>query len=120
MRYAFGITAGVLALACGSGGSGGASQPCNVKYDCPANQTCWTADGKTYSCMPSGPGQAGDMCTAAPGPAPCGDKLGCVAHGSTLQGTCDYWCYVNEPLPCTAGSCITQTDMSGVTVGFCE
>ena len=125
MRYAFGIAAGVLAFvfafACSGGGSGGGpSQPCNVKYDCPAGQTCWTVDGKSYTCEASGPGQAGDMCTATPGPAPCSDRLGCVAQGSSLQGTCDYWCYVSEPMPCVAGTCIMETDSNGVTVGFCK
>jgi hypothetical protein len=120
MRCAFGVLAGALILACGGGGSSGSSTPCNQQYDCKSGQTCWTADGKSYSCMPSGPAQAGDMCAATPGPAPCADHLGCVAVGASQQGVCDYWCYVTDSLPCTAGSCISETDVNNVTVSFCE
>jgi hypothetical protein len=60
---------------------------CNVKYNCPSGQTCWTKDELALECMSSGPLQAGATCAlileSADGPA-------CVAAGNPKQGQCDH------------------------------
>jgi hypothetical protein len=105
-----------LALACG--GTTAASQPCNVEYNCPSGQTCWTTDGKTFSCMPSGTIPPGATCDSTPGSALCADRLACVAEGVPTDGQCDYWCDPSNP--CPLGGCVTITDGMSVTVSFCE
>src|ERR1700677_2497629 len=89
----------ILAVACG--GAAPDSHGCATTYDCPAGQTCWSVDGKTWDCMKSGPGAAGATCAAVGGAPACGDKLACVAYGTPQDGTCRYWC---DGIACPSGS----------------
>jgi hypothetical protein len=91
---------------------------CNVHYDCPSGQTCWTTDGFAFDCMSSGALQAGATCALILGSATCGDGLACVAAGNPNQGECDSWCDVSTP--CPSGTCTTITDTNGVSLSLCQ
>lgn len=108
----------LLVIACG----GSVPKPtygCATKYDCPTGQTCWSVDGKNWECMTSGPAGAGDACAAIGGPAPCGDRLACVATGSPQNGHCRYWCDEDGPCPAGSGSCTSRATLNSIPLSTC-
>jgi hypothetical protein len=108
---------GLLTIAC-VGNAPPESHGCATTYDCPDGQTCWSVDGKTWDCVTSGPGKAGAACAAVGGPAPCGDKLACVAYGSPQDGTCRYWCD-GIPCPSGSGSCVSHMTTNTFSLSNC-
>src|ERR1700742_2131606 len=85
-----------VCVSCGSdGGTASTSEEtCVNHYDCPAGQSCGTADGTAFVCAPSGPGKLGDACNANQGlPLQCGDRLVCL--GIDDVGSCHYYCDAN-------------------------
>lgn len=96
-----------------------AGGPCADAYDCPAGQTCATADGFTFACVASGSSQMGDSCSAtANAPVTCGDHLACAAAGDPSHGTCARWCSVGDPCPPNK-TCLALTTSLGAAVQFC-
>jgi hypothetical protein len=110
------VANGVAVGFCEPASTGAAS--CNVQYDCPAGQTCWTPDGHSFACMPSGAGKAGASCSVIPGTATCADRLACIAATDPTKGQCDSWCDATHP--CAKGSCRATADTNGVTLSLCQ
>ena len=57
VRLSFVALASCISFARGGGSVN--DRGCNVTYDRPPGQTCWTTDGQTFGCVPSGPGVLG-------------------------------------------------------------
>ena len=101
---------GALGACSSSGGGGSGSETCNVAYDCPAGQTCWSTDGTTFACMASGGGALGDPCDvslAGIAKPSCGDGMLCLGLGEPAVGRCAAWCDAADGCPsgetCAAG-----------------
>jgi hypothetical protein len=94
-----------LALACSSTSSSSPA-PCNEDpFQCASGQTCWTADAKTFSCVPSGAAQYGESCQPVAGAAPCADGLLCLAT-TNAGGKCVHYCDPSGTAhACASGTC---------------
>ncbi|HEY8076488.1 MAG TPA: hypothetical protein VIF62_20325 [Labilithrix sp.] len=96
-----------IAAACSSSSSSNSSPPCNQEpFQCAAGTTCWSKDGATFACEPSGPGAYGDACTPAAGASsPCGDGLICL-QTTNAGGKCVHLCSQTDPAHgCATGTC---------------
>lgn len=83
--------------ACGSntstGGGGADPESCaEHPLECPAGQTCWFAEGGTFTCQPSGPGNEGDACSPLVGEPTCGDALLCIKKAGSDEAACARLC----------------------------
>ena len=94
---------------------------CDDTYDCAAGQTCWTADGVSWTCLPAGAGALGSTCDPSTSAVSCGDRMACVGNGATPPvGTCRLWCDAGDPCPAGAGTCTTiRTATTGAALSFC-
>ncbi len=89
----------------------GPTAPCNVAYDCGANETCWSLDqGITFQCVKAGAEAASAPCTPDETAAPqCGVGLGC------FQAICVPWCDPKDASYwCGSAHCV-QAQISAVT-----
>jgi hypothetical protein len=93
--------------------------PCNISYACGANQTCATATGASFACVPSGAGRRGDACDATAATAVCGDRLLCLSADATADGTCVGWCDHAHPCP-TGKTCKTLGTSMDVSIEVCQ
>ncbi len=120
----------LVALAAGSGAalacstsSSGPPPPCNVKYDCPAGQTCWPVDdeGTRFACLTSGSAGPGELCANQGGTPSCGDGLLCVLVAMDGGSACLSHCDPNASATgCPAGDpCVTGATKAHVTYGVC-
>jgi hypothetical protein len=116
---AFVILASCVSFA--RGGSNTSDHACNVTYDCAAGQTCWTQDGASFVCAPSGPGALGSPCNPIVHPGdtpPCGDGMGCAAFGPPVNGTCLPFCGAGDA--CASGTtCLTARNPFGAVLKIC-
>jgi hypothetical protein len=113
----------LLLAACGSNVDAPAATddpsltPCNA--DCPAGQTCWTVDGKAWSCATAGAGKLGDTCDASiNAPASCSSGIVCLATTNPSAGTCVAWCDALHPCPALS-SCQKVITTKGVPLHVC-
>ena len=98
-----------------------AGLPCDVKYDCPAGQTCWSPNGTVWTCAPDGTAPVGSSCNPSGSAAvTCGDRMACLGNGgSPPTGMCRYWCDASDPCPAGAGTCTPAHTTAGATLSFC-
>ena len=92
--------------------------PCNLSYACGAGQTCATATGASFSCMPSGAGVGGAPCDGTASVAVCGDRLVCVAAVDPTMATCVSWCDNEHPCP-SGKTCKTLDTTTNASLRVC-
>ena len=112
----------LLVSACSSSSSS-SPPPCNEDpFQCASGQTCWTADTKTFTCLPSGSAQYGESCLPVAGStAPCADGLTCIAT-SNAGGKCIHYCDPSGTAhACASGTCTAAAfgSASGPTTHVC-
>lgn len=98
----------------------GAGLPsCDASFACPRGQTCDTTDGRTFSCLASGPGELHDRCDASTHVAAlCADGLTCLGSGHLGAGTCVAWCAGDRSCPAQT-TCTPVTTALGVAIEVC-
>lgn len=91
--------------------------PCDQDpWECPAGQTCWTTDGQSAQCLPSGKGQVGDACEPLQGTAGCSDALVCLRQPGWSAGECTPYC--DAAHPCPNGEPCTPVSVAGSSIAY--
>jgi hypothetical protein len=110
---------GVLEIASTGAAAGAGRRSCGASFACPTGQTCDTTDGRTFSCLASGPGKLDDRCDASTKVAAlCADGLTCLGGGYPEAGTCVAWCADGGSCPAHK-TCTARTTASGVAIKVC-
>ncbi len=109
----------------GSGGGGGGSSGCNEDpWSCPAGQTCTfgDAEGSSFVCLDSGPGQDGEACQNVAGSATCGDGLLCLQQAGATMGVCTAFCdpTTTAHACADAAACVLVATPSGNDLHVCQ